>query len=188
MSELERNPWQTLSSRVVYETAWMTVREDQVIRPDGQPGIYGFVEKSVATGVVAVDEQGQVVLVGQYRYPTRRYSWELPEGGSEPGETPLRAAQRELREETGLAAARWEPLGDVVQLSNCITSELGYLFLARGLTQLSAPSPDPTELLRVTWIPFAEAVRRAVEADISDLMSIAGLLRAARHPELAAYL
>lgn len=176
----ERNPWTTLSSKVVYENAWMRVREDQVLRPDGEPGIYGMVVKGAATGVVAIDEQDRVVLVGQYRYPTSRYSWEIVEGGAEAGETPLEAIQRELAEETGLAARSWEPLGGEVQISNCVTAELGYLFVARDLYAVGDPSPDATEELRVERVPFAEALARVDSGEISDAFSVIALLRLAR--------
>ena len=109
MSEPEpSNPWTTLGSRPVYENPWIKVREDQVLRPDGQPGIYGVVEfKNRAVGVLPVEDDGAVWLVGQYRYPLQAYSWEIPEGGSAAGETPEETARRELQEETGLTAGIW---------------------------------------------------------------------------------
>src|ERR1700723_2760187 len=83
------NPWTTLSSRAVDENPWISVREDQVLRPDGQPGIYGVVHfKNRAVGVLPVDEEGRVWLVGQHRYPLDAYSWEIPEGGCPESETP----------------------------------------------------------------------------------------------------
>ena len=99
------NPWTTLSSRLMYENPWIRVREDQVLRPDGQPGIYGVVEfKNRAVGVLPVDDEGCIWLVGQHRYPLNSYSWEIPEGGSPQTEPPEETAQRELKEETGLSA------------------------------------------------------------------------------------
>src|SRR5262249_39331018 len=93
------SPWTTLSRRPVYENRWIAVREAQVIRPDGQPGISGVVHfKHTAVGVLPVDEQGRVWLVGQYRYPLGIYSWEIPEGGGHEGEPPEETARRELRE------------------------------------------------------------------------------------------
>src|SRR5262249_18280017 len=101
------NPWTTLSSRPIYENPWIRLREDQVLRPDGKRGIYGVVHfKNHAVGVLPVDEQGRVWLVGQHRYPLDAYSWEIPEGGCPESETPEATALRELREETGLDAGR----------------------------------------------------------------------------------
>lgn len=175
----EGNPWETLASREVYQNPWLRLREDQVLRPDGQEGIYGVFELRPATGVVALDEAGRVVLVGQYRYPTERYSWEIVEGGADPGESPEAAIRRELREEAGLEAERWEPLGAPLQLSNCVSAELGYLYLARGLRQVGAPTPEGTEVLALKRIPLAEAVALALSGEISDAMSVIGILRAA---------
>jgi hypothetical protein len=93
------NPWKTLSSRFVYDNPWIRVREDQVVRPDGQPGIYGVVEfKNRAVGVLPVDDKGRIWLVGQFRYTVQAYSWEIPEGGGPPSESPEATARRELRE------------------------------------------------------------------------------------------
>src|SRR5918912_1237343 len=106
------NPWLTLHSKQVYDNAWISVREDAVIRPDGERGIYGVVHfKNIAIGILAI-EDGFTYLVGQYRYPLEQYSWEIPEGGCAEDEDPLRAAQRELEEETGLRAGVWEKLGE----------------------------------------------------------------------------
>jgi hypothetical protein len=103
------NPWKSVSTRIHYENPWIRVREDQVVRPDGLPGIYGVVEfKNRAVGVLPVEDDGSVWLVGQYRYPLNAYSWEIPEGGCPESETPETTARRELREETGLTAGRVE--------------------------------------------------------------------------------
>ena len=124
------NPWTTLSSRLVYENPWIRVREDQVLRPDGQPGIYGVVEfKNRAVGVLPVDDEGCIWLVGQYRYPLNSYSWEVPEGGSPQFETPEETVRRELEEETGLSAGTLE-LICTAHLSNSVCDEIAYIYRA----------------------------------------------------------
>lgn len=178
------NPWQRLSSRIVYQNPWIRVREDQVIRPDGNPGIYGVVETRIATGVVALDDQQQVFLVGQFRYTMGEYSWEIIEGGSEEGETALAAAMRELREEAGLVAEEWIQLGGEVHLSNCHSSEVGFFFLARKLSQVES-SPDGTELLQIRKLPLAEALRMVDAGEVKDAMTIIGLARAEQFLERA---
>jgi 8-oxo-dGTP pyrophosphatase MutT (NUDIX family) len=171
------NPWKRLSSRPIYENPWIAVREDQVIRPDGNPGIYGVVQfQHWAIGVVPLTADGDTFLVGQYRYTLDHYSWEIPEGGGEHTETPLEAAQRELREEAGIAATSWTYLGEA-HLSNSATDEVGCVFLAEGLT-FGETEPDGTEDLQLRRVPFEEAVRMALTGEISDALAVIGLLRA----------
>ena len=177
----ESNPWTTLSRRAIYENPWISVREDQVIRPDGSPGIYGVVHyKNRAIGVLAVEDDGSIWLVGQHRYPFDLYSWEIPEGGAPEGEPAEEAALRELREETGLVADSLEPLGGAILLSNSVSDEVGYLFRATGLTP--GPSePDGTERLNVRRVTWAEAWGMVHRGEITDSLSlIAILLEAAR--------
>jgi 8-oxo-dGTP pyrophosphatase MutT (NUDIX family) len=175
----EQNPWITKESRVIYSNPWITVREDAVIRPDGQPGIYGVVETRIATGVVALTNDRHVYLVGQYRYPTNHYSWEIIEGGTDENEEPLLAAKRELKEEGGLIARTWTQLGDEIHLSNCFSSEIGFLYLAEDLEETNS-SPDGTEVLQLRKLPFDHAIAMVDSGEIKDAMSIMGLLRAER--------
>ena len=144
----EENPWTHLSSTIVYKNQWMSIREDRVVRPDGEPGIYAFLEKNAAAGVVALTPDNYVYLVGQYRYPLEEYSWEVVEGGAEDGEDPLTAAKRELQEEVGLIASKWMPLATDFHISNCVTSERGFLYLAQDLSEVKA-SPEGTEILQI---------------------------------------
>jgi 8-oxo-dGTP pyrophosphatase MutT (NUDIX family) len=176
----EPNPWRTVSSRLTYANAWMRVREDLVRRPDGSPGIYGVMEPvRVATGVVALTDDRHVWLVGQFRYPTNIYSWEIIEGGADPHEDPLAGAQRELREEAGLLASAWSPLGGQVHLSNCLTSERCHIYLARGLRHVGA-QPEATEVLRLARVPLHRALELVDSGAIHDAVSVIGLLAAER--------
>ena len=174
-----KNPWTTLATRLVYQNPWITVREDKVLRPNGSPGIYGVVETRLATGVLALTPEDDCYLVGQYRYTMHEYSWEIIEGGSDPGEDALAAAKRELREEAGLVARDWQPLGGEIHLSNCHSSERGYLFVARDLEEVAA-TPDETEDLQLRRVPFREALAMVDRGEIRDSISIMGILRYAR--------
>ncbi len=172
-------PWTQLQSREVYKSPWIRLREDIVTQPGGAPGIYGAVEfQNYAIGIVALNDAGEIVLVGQHRYPLDYYSWEVPEGGCPKGTDPLASAKRELREETGVVAARWDALGCMV-LSNAVSDEVGYLYLARELTQQAA-EPEPTEVLQTRWVTLDEACSDALEGRITDSVSLTALLRA-RH-------
>ncbi|MFN0028130.1 MAG: NUDIX domain-containing protein [Acidimicrobiales bacterium] len=175
----ERNPWTTLSTRSVYRNDWIHLREDRVLNPRGGPGVYGVVEfQTRAVGVVPLDEHGCIWLVGQYRYPHGRYEWEIPEGGCHPDEPLEDCARRELREETGLVADELTLLLGDVQLSNSVSDENAYLFVARGLHQGPA-QPEDTEQLQVWRLPLAEAVAMAMDGRIRDAMSVMALLRLA---------
>ena len=171
-----QNPWKTKSSRVAYENAWIRVREDQVIRPDGGPGIYGVVEIRPSVGVVAVNERDEIALVGQWRYSVNRYSWEIPRGGSHPGETDmLSVAKRELAEEAGLLAERWEALGSV-DVCNGVADDVQSLYLATGLKP-TATRLDPEEDIVIEWRPFDEAVRMVMDGRITEVCSVAAILK-----------
>ncbi len=174
---LSAPPWTTLSQRIAYENPWIRVREDKFVRPDGEVGLYGVVEIRPSIGVVAVNQNREIVLVGQYRYTLRRYTWEIPRGGSSEGETDMLAvAQRELREETGVEAARWDSLG-TVDVCNGVTTDVQHLYLARELT-LKEAEPDPEEELSIRWVKLEEGVRMAMEGGITEVCSLAAILKA----------
>jgi 8-oxo-dGTP pyrophosphatase MutT (NUDIX family) len=176
-----KNPWQTVSSKLVYENRWIRVREDRVIRPDGNPGLYSVVSpRGVAVKIVALDERDRVHLVRQYRYPTDFPSWEIPGGAAEAGESPLEVARRELREEAGIDARSFVQLGGRIQTNNSILDEVGYLFLARELVDGGGPRPDPEEAFEQRLLPFEEALELADRGEIEDVMTLVGLLRAER--------
>ena len=171
-------PWQRQSRRVAYENQWITLFHDEVIRPDGEPGIYGVVHNAnVAVGVVPIDAEDRVCLVGQWRYTLDAHSWEIPEGGVPSAESPLDGARRELREETGLTARAWREIGRV-HVSNSITDEVAHLYLATDL-DAGAPEPDGTEDLTLRWVPFPEALAMALDGRITDALSLVALQRLA---------
>jgi 8-oxo-dGTP pyrophosphatase MutT (NUDIX family) len=150
------------------------VFHDDVIRPDGQPGIYGVVHfQNLAIGVVPLDADDRVLLVGQFRYTLDRYSWEIPEGGGRLDEAPEAAARRELVEETGYTGGQWRELCRA-ELSNSVTDEVTILFVATGL-EAGPASPEGTEQLQLRWVPFKEALAMIGRGDITDAMSILAL-------------
>lgn len=174
MADETKNPWRKLASRNVYDNAWISVREDSVIRPDNEEGIYGVVHfKNLAIGILAIEDDF-LYLVGQYRYALDSYSWEIPEGGCAEGEDPLVAAQRELLEETGLRAGRWERMGEA-HLSNSVTDEHAIWFLATNLTQ-GQQEPEGTEQLQVRRVHFQEVLEMAIKGEITDALSLLAIM------------
>jgi 8-oxo-dGTP pyrophosphatase MutT (NUDIX family) len=167
----EHNPWTTNGSRLVYENPWISLREDQVVQPDGKPGIYGVVHfKNKAIGVLAIDNEGNVILVGQFRYTLNTYSWEIPEGGCPHNEEPLDGAKRELLEETGFTAKSWTLLG-TSHLSNSVCDEVAFSYLATNL-EAGVAQPDGTEELHMKKVPFRSALAMTLTGEITDALSI----------------
>jgi len=167
--------WKTLSSREVYDNPWITVYEDRVINPGGGRNLYGRIHfKNLAVAVIPLDGEGNTWLVGQERYTLRRRSWELPMGGAPADEDPLDAAKRELKEETGLTATRWT---EIMRLhtSNSVTDETGIVYVAEGLTE-GETDFDETEVIEVLKLPLEDAIAMAVRGEITDAISVAGLL------------
>ncbi len=175
-----KNPWTTLSSKTIYSNPWIEVEESQVTTPAGKPGIYGKVHfKNVAVGVIPLDENNNTWLVGQYRYTLNEWSWEIPEGGSPENELPLETAKRELKEETGILAAHWEEFMKI-HTSNSVCDEVGFLFIAKGLT-IGVPEFESTEAdMKIKKLPFSEAVEMVMNGNITDGLSVAGILKVAR--------
>lgn len=174
--QMATNPWTTLSEKTAYENPWIRVTHRQVINPSGGAGIYGVVHfKNVAIGIVPIDAEGYTWLVGQYRYPLNRYSWEIPEGGGPEGTSVLESAQRELLEETGLRAAHWTPILEM-HLSNSVSDEYAVAYVAQGL-EAGEAEPEETEQLEIRRLPLSEAIEMVFNGVITDALSVAALLK-----------
>ena len=173
----ELNPWKTLNSELKYDNNWISLTEHQVINPSGGNGIYGKVHfKNLAIGILPLDENYNTWLVGQYRYPLKAYSWEIPEGGGILGVDPLESAKRELLEETGLSARNWMEI-QRMHLSNSVSDELAIMYVATDLIEGIA-MPEETEQLVIKKLPFNEAYEMVLNGIITDSMSVACILKA----------
>ncbi len=171
-----KNPWKKLRTRVIYENAWLRLREDSVIRPDGNQGIYSVVELSPSIGVVVINEHDEIALVGQWRYTHNKYSLEIPTGGSlKEGENILKTAKRELEEETGISAKEWGSLG-TIDNSNGATTDVAHLFLATNLKN-GESKQEPTEEIETKWISFKQAVDMVMKGEITESCSVAAILK-----------
>lgn len=176
---LGENPWKTTGSIEKYDNPWINITEFKVINPSGKPGIYGKVHfKNKAIGIVVLDEKQNTWLVGQFRYPLNEWSWEIPEGGGDLKTDPLVSARRELKEETGVTAGKWSMI-QRVHLSNSVSDEEGFIFLAEDLKQ-GKPRREETEADMKVWkLPFAEAVKMVAGGKITDSLSVIGILKVA---------
>ena len=172
----EKNPWKTISGKLVYDNPWINLTEYEVITPAGTPGIYGKVHfKNIAIGIIAIDENGDTYLVGQYRFPLNEYSWEIPEGGCPEGTDWLTAAKRELKEETGFEAGKWTEILQM-HVSNSVSDEFAIIYVAQDLIAGEA-EPEDTEDLKVIKMPFSEVVNWVMEGKITDSISVAAILK-----------
>jgi 8-oxo-dGTP pyrophosphatase MutT (NUDIX family) len=171
------DPWIVKGVTHAFENDWFRIDEHDVIRPDGEKGYYGVVRiRRVGVGVLPIEPDGSVHLVGQWRFPLGRYSWEMPEGGAEPGEDPRECAERELSEETGLRAGALVKILEM-DLSNSLTDEAAVVFLATDLAQGEA-QPDATEVLKHRTAHFTEVLARVADGRIRDSITVAAVLRA----------
>lgn len=178
----EDNPYTFLKNNPIYENPWFAVEQHDVLQPSGKQGIYGkILFKNEAVGIVAVEfnestQEYDTWLVGQYRYPIEKYSWEIPEGGCPVGTDLLESAKRELREETGLSAKKWQKL-TTVHTSNASTNEVGTLYLAQDLTQ-GETDFDETEVIEIKRLPLSEALNMVETNEITDALSMIALVQA----------
>jgi ADP-ribose pyrophosphatase len=171
-------PWRILHSREAYSDPWVKVQRDECLRPDGREGSYTVVHIKPGVCVVAVDNVGNLHLTEEFHYGVGRVTLEAVSGGREPGEPPLVAAQRELREELGIEASSWTDLGSIDPFTANLVSPT-QLFLAQQLRWCTA-SPEGTELIRPMVMPLAEAIERVMTGQISHAPSAVLILKIAR--------
>ena len=172
----EINNWIVKTEQTHYENSWIKVTEYQVINPSGNEGIYGKVHyKNIAIGIIPLDKDGNIHMVGQYRFVLNKYSIEIPEGGGDPDIDPLESAKRELKEETGLKADKWEKILEM-HLSNSVTDELAIVYLATNLMQEES-APEETEKLTITKMTLDEVYEMIIDNKITDAITVAAILR-----------
>jgi 8-oxo-dGTP pyrophosphatase MutT (NUDIX family) len=180
----DAHEFRVLKSEPVYDGRVISLRRDTVAMPGGGDSVREVVHHPGAVAVVALDDDGNVVLLRQYRHPVAQHLWELPAGlRDEDGEPPLETAKRELAEEVQLAAARWSLLLSVNN-SPGFSDELVHVFLAEGLTAADRPDGFVVEHeeadMTVERVPLAEAVQRVFDGDIRNSSAVAGVLAAAQ--------
>jgi 8-oxo-dGTP pyrophosphatase MutT (NUDIX family) len=170
-----KSPWTVLSSRKLYDNPWIRVTEHDVLNPNGGAGIFGVVHyHNLAVGVVPYAD-GRIWMVGQYRFPLRAYSWEIPEGGGAHDVDPLVSARRELKEETGLSADRYDVLLEM-DLSNAVSDERAIVYLVTGL-HMGEAAPEETEQLQIRSLTLTEAYEKVERREIRDSLTVAAIYR-----------
>jgi 8-oxo-dGTP pyrophosphatase MutT (NUDIX family) len=170
-----KSPWIMIRADEPFSCPYFAVRQDLVTHAGGTPLIYSSVRtKFHGVGVIPVDADGQVTLVGQYRYVTNQYSWEVPGGGGRHDRPPLESAREELSEETGISAASWLQILDV-SVAPGTSDSLCRGFVAWNLEH-GTPHPEPEESLALRRLQFHDAVSMAVSGELNNLATIAMLL------------
>jgi 8-oxo-dGDP phosphatase len=172
----KRSNWSIIESSVKYSNPWIRVIEHQVIRPDGNLGIYGVLDAGNNAGVVVIDEELNVVLLDEFIFPLNMVTPQIPSGQFR-DEEPLDGAKRELAEETGITAASWTSLG-TFHLSSGISTQVGHLFLARELSY-GQSQLEGTEQLTMRKVPLQDALQMCLTSEIKDSVSLVGIFRAA---------
>lgn len=176
MSE-EKNPWTLLDEKQVYESPWISVSHHHVLNPAGNQGTYSIVHfKKLAIGILPLDENNFTWIVGQYRYPMKEFTWEIPEGGGEQDVDPVESAKRELLEECGIIAGRWTFI-QKMQLSNSATDEIALLYIAQDLS-FTQSQPEENEMLIVKKIHFDDLYKIVNEGKVTDSLTVAAVLKA----------
>ncbi len=176
LKKSQRNPWTSLTAKTVFENPWVRVVDHEVLNPKKDPTKYGVIEfKNTAIGILALDSDDHIYLVGQWRYPLGIYSWEIPEGGGRKNVDPLLEAQRELKEETGVTAGSWRQLLSL-HLSNSTTDEYAVVFLAEKLQQGEA-EPEDSEVLNIQKVHYQKAYEMVKSGEITDAISVAAIQR-----------
>jgi len=175
---MKRGPFEVLKSKEIYKNPWIKVREDKVIRPGGEEGLFGIVEGASGSSVVALTKDDKVYLVKEYHYAQNETTYEVPSGGIDKDETPLESAKRELKEETGLTANKWTDLGYINPLTVVLKAP-NYLFLAEELEEGEILDKEK-DLIEVTKISFKEALNMVLNGEITHSASVVAIPKTAR--------
>ncbi|MGB7345425.1 MAG: NUDIX hydrolase [Pirellulaceae bacterium] len=174
----QRGPWKVIQSTQVYQDPWLSVRKDDVIRPDGNPGTHSVVTIKPGVSVLAIDSDNNVYLTSEFHYAVDRVTLETVSGGIEPGEDALETAKRELQEEIGIIASQWTDLGTCDPFTASLLSPTK-LYLARELTFVG-DQPEGTEVIQTVKMPLEDAIEKVMQSEITHAPSCTLILKAAR--------
>lgn len=171
------NPWQTISSKQVYQNPWMKVIEDKVRTPNGKEGIYGFIEGGTGVFVIALNQTEEVYLIESFRYPMQKWQWELPSGSLDAGSTLLEAAKNELAEELGMTAEKWTLLNTCTPSHNGFMKDAQSIFIAEGLKDGERHLGDFEAIRSVKSVSYTELMSMIQKGSLTDGQSLAALMQ-----------
>ncbi len=166
--------WKVLKTKKIYSDNFIKVKLNQVVRPNGFKSSYSLVEFKGGIGAIALTDNDEFYLVGQYRYPPNVYSWEIPKGSLKTNKTPLKTAKEELEEETGIRARNWKKITKVHTLLGS-TNDKVYLFSARGLV-LGKPHPEKREIIKLKKVNIGEFIAMVKRQEVTDATTIAAVM------------
>ena len=169
-----KDPWITLSSEVVHRSEWNTLRVDMVVRPNGTLGTYDVLERPSGSQIIARTKNDEIFLVGQYRYPTRRWSWELPGGLRNKRESRIAAAKRELWEEIGAHARKWTHLGDLPLLCGTTPASVE-VFVAEGIRMTEMRPAIEDGIQKVIAVPFPKVLELVRRGEIDNAPAVSSI-------------
>jgi 8-oxo-dGTP pyrophosphatase MutT (NUDIX family) len=169
------NPWKTLNSRVVYQSPWLTVREDKVITPGGSEGVYSVIESKPGVLIIALTEDNEIYLIESFRYPLKAWRWEIPGGGIEES-GPLASAKNELAEELGLEAATWTKLGDMYPSNNGPLNDHNFVFVAQGLHKVDKKHETGEAIREPKKFSIDQVFDMVKNGELTDGQSLGALL------------
>lgn len=172
------NPYKKISSKEVAKKHYRSFKVDKV-EINGHEKDYLYTQSHDSVGIIAMNEKGEIALVGQWRYPIESYSWEVPAGFLNEGEDFLNAAKRELEEEAGVTAEEWISLGTTARSASDSTQK-SQMFLAKDLT-VTAQNFDDDEILELKWLQFEEALEMVMSNELYESLTVMCLLKAQVH-------
>ena len=174
--DISPNAWKKDASKIVYQSPFMTVREDQVTTDSGKKGIYNTIDPRPGVFVIAETDTEEMSLIEAFRYPLQEWRWELRSGGIEEGDTPLTTAKKELQEELGLTASEWEQIGNTYPSHNGPMSDRNLVFVARGL-KITATAHESGEAIRPPQaIPYNRVFDMVSSGELTDGQTLGALL------------
>lgn len=170
------NSWKTKSSKIVYENRRFSIREDQVVRPDGKDGVFYVMDRAPVVVMIPMTKENEVYLIRINRYTTKKTHWELPAGSSDKQDE-LVAAKRELKEETGLISKDWLKVGEL-EVAPGMTGQMTHVFVARDVEATSEDEHEEENIDKIQKFPFKKILQMIESGEIVNSPSIAAIMKA----------